>query len=68
VPSIIARDFEIQIAILEHEKSVLCDFINRELKMTGNDPRIAELEKRLAAMPNDRSQDARPSASKLYEF
>ena len=39
--------------LLERENSVLCDFINREMKMTGNDPRIAELAKRIAALSND---------------
>ena len=29
---------------LQIEKDELCRFINREMKMTGNDPRIAELE------------------------
>src|ERR1035437_8922917 len=33
---------------LKSENAILCDFINRELKMTGNDPRIVELEKRIA--------------------
>src|ERR1019366_7598765 len=38
--------------LLERENSVLCDFINREMKMTGSDPRIAELGKRIAALSN----------------
>lgn len=28
---------------LEHENAVLCAFINREMKMTASDPRIAEI-------------------------
>lgn len=39
---------------LRHENNVLCDFINREMQMTAADPRIAELEKRIAAMPNEK--------------
>src|ERR1035437_8170641 len=38
--------------LLEMENSVLCEFINREMKMVGGDPRIAELEKRIAALSN----------------
>ena len=37
---------------LERENSILCDFINREMKMTANDPRIGELERRIAGLPN----------------
>jgi hypothetical protein len=37
---------------LEMELAIMCDFINREMKMTAGDPRIAELEKRIAALSN----------------
>lgn len=37
---------------LERENAILCDFINREMKMTASDPRIGELEKRIAGLPN----------------
>ena len=47
---LVSADFARQ---LEREIDVLCQFINDELKMTANDPRIAELEKRIAALPND---------------
>jgi len=37
---------------LKAEITILYDFINREMKMTGSDPRISELEKSIAAIPN----------------
>ena len=40
---------------LKAENAMLLDFINCEMKMTGSDPRIAELEKRIAALPNEKS-------------
>jgi hypothetical protein len=42
---------------LERENNILLDFINREMKMTGSDPRIAELEKRIAALSNEKLSD-----------
>jgi hypothetical protein len=29
--------------------------VKKPMKMTGSDPRIAELEKRIAALPNEKS-------------
>jgi len=37
---------------LKRANDVLMDFINREMRMTGNDPRIDDLARRLAAVSN----------------
>ena len=39
--------------LLEMENAILCDFINREMKMTAADPRVTELAARIAALSND---------------
>jgi len=38
--------------LLEMENAILCDFINREMKMTAADPRVTELAARIAALSN----------------
>ena len=40
---------------LERENAILCDFINREMKMTASDKRLVELTKRIAGFPNDQA-------------
>ena len=42
--------------LLEMENAVLCDFINREMKMTANDPRVTELAARIAALSNIKAE------------
>lgn len=37
---------------LEMENAILCDFINREMRMTAADPRVSELEQAIAALSN----------------
>lgn len=59
VSATFARELERELNQSRHENSVLCAFINREMKMTGSDPRISELEKRIAAQPNELDQAQR---------
>ena len=47
-----ARHLEREGIWLQHENSVLYSFINREVKMTAGDPRIAELEKLITGSAN----------------
>lgn len=48
---------------LEMELAVMCDFINREMKMTASDPRISTIEKRIAALSNAEVSDVRGAHS-----
>jgi hypothetical protein len=53
------RKYLPKIRRLKAENAILCDFINREMKMTAADPRVTELAARLAALPNVQSSGTR---------
>ena len=42
---------------MQKREDVLLGFINREMRMTASDPRITDLEKRLAAVSNVEASD-----------
>jgi len=53
---------------LEHENQELCAFINREMNMTANDPRIIELKKRIESSTAQPQRSEQEWQHKIADF